>query len=436
MRLKKIISQETQPELLTIGGFNVVRLNNSASINQLKNTDFHAIIIEDTKLSENIYSNDRLYLKPLFLSNPSTAQADGHFNESNPSTIVQKIEFITKNTLPFANLEVPQNAEDKFITKLLRYAISRNVSIEPQNSRKNIIGYNIPLASMFSYKKESLLLMKTLDKYEKEGLFRKKIKDKINVCIDCQSSYLNFSETCSNCHSLDLKTESLIHHFRCAYIGPESDFTKDNKLICPKCDKQLKHIGIDYDKPSEINICNDCNHKSQDSKMKAKCVDCQKDNDLDQLQTITISSYIPTETGKSFALKNHKNTKVEVAETQHSFLTHISAFNIIKSHEEKRNNGRNFELNISIEEHLLSNLSANHRASFTSEIAQIVHSYLSENDLICIDQKTIKVLMLSYDKNEIHEFIDVIDFNLKKLISHNCETVQNPVTITLNVLQS
>ena len=29
-------------------------------------------------------------------------------------------------------------------------------------------------------------------------------------------------------------------------------------LICPKCHKKLRHIGVDYDRPAVVYTCNDC----------------------------------------------------------------------------------------------------------------------------------------------------------------------------------
>ena len=29
-------------------------------------------------------------------------------------------------------------------------------------------------------------------------------------------------------------------------------------LVCPKCNRQLRHIGVDYEKPSKLFTCFNC----------------------------------------------------------------------------------------------------------------------------------------------------------------------------------
>ena len=130
----------------------------------------------------------------------------------------------------------------------------------------------------------------------------------------------------------------MIHHFRCAYIGPESDFRKNDFLQCPKCNHKLKHIGIDYDKPSEIHTCKNCNHKSQETKMKAKCIDCRKENELDQLSTYSIFNYTPTEKGRQLAKQEFtsKNLIVKSHSTSSNFIIPFSAYNLLRKHEIKK----------------------------------------------------------------------------------------------------
>jgi len=246
--------------------------------------------------------------------------------------MVQRIEIIHKSIENYEDNSLPEDSSLKLLAKLLRYLFSRNLMLAPVNTRLSNIGYDFPLISDMSVESDPLFIMNILNGYSKQNFFSKVPLDKINICYDCQSSYLNFSECCTKCNALDLETEELVHHFRCAYVGPQSDFLRDAKLICPKCDHQLKHIGIDYDKPSEIHTCKSCNHSSQETKMKAKCVDCQKENELEQLVTHEIFQYNPTDKAKSFANQSHKSDSFFNDEKElESNTMNYGAYNLIKS---------------------------------------------------------------------------------------------------------
>ena len=72
---------------------------------------------------------------------------------------------------------------------------------------------------------------------------------------------------CPKCKIKKLFSEYSIHHFVCGYVGPESDFFQDKKLICTKCNRELRHIGVDYDKASIITECKN-GHVFQDLMLK------------------------------------------------------------------------------------------------------------------------------------------------------------------------
>jgi hypothetical protein len=61
---------------------------------------------------------------------------------------------------------------------------------------------------------------------------------------------------CSHCHSVNVKSENIIHHMLCAYVGPISDFEEKNGgYVCPKCYRALN----ENDRDSEIvGICYTC----------------------------------------------------------------------------------------------------------------------------------------------------------------------------------
>jgi GGDEF domain-containing protein len=93
----------------------------------------------------------------------------------------------------------------------------------------------------------------------------------------------------------------MIHHFVCAYIGPEGDFKKQQNLVCPKCLKPLKHIGVDFDRPSTVYQCRHCQKNSQETDVDAICIHCGKRSLPENLIKKTLKEYQLTSFGEHSA---------------------------------------------------------------------------------------------------------------------------------------
>lgn len=124
-----------------------------------------------------------------------------------------------------------------------------------------------------------------------------KFVERIHLCPMCQSDQLIFAECCTNCKSSNLKEEDMIHHFRCANIAPEREYIYDGDLRCPKCKKFLRHIGIDYDRPSKVQTCNDCGTTQLHSEMKVICAACGHSTQPHKLTPYDIEEYTFTPKG-------------------------------------------------------------------------------------------------------------------------------------------
>ncbi len=440
MRLQKVISN-ISAEQLNIGPYRMVRISHSKYIQNLDPSSIDGIFVDNISCLKEVLMNDDLYLKPLFYLGITNRQCDGSHNDINDPSIIGKIKVILQKINAYENLPLPTERKERLLTKIARYLISRNSSINPLNSRNSKIGYCYPLIEDLSIESDPLHIIKHLNQYTTEDYFQSKITDKVNVCYECQGSFLNFSECCTKCNSLDLTSEELVHHFRCAYVGPQSDFMKDEKMICPKCDHQLKHIGIDYDKPSEIHTCKSCNHSSQETKMKAKCVDCCKENELDQLSTFEICKYEPTEKLKSFATQSvQKSDFGDMQSSPSSEFLNMGAYNLLKSHESRRASSLNmapYEMIISIDNVLLAQLNHGMQKALTEELSMIIKPYLKDTDLIAVDNhKNIKILLIDYESDSEQKLVDVLHYNLNKMLVDNGWSDNQPINISLNSIKS
>lgn len=123
--------------------------------------------------------------------------------------------------------------------------------------------------------------------------------ERIHLCPECHSNHLLFIESCPKCNSSDIKQESVIHHFRCANVSPESTYNYDGQLRCPKCRQLVRHIGVDYDRPADIYSCTACGHTFLNSSMRVFCSDCSKTWKPSQLLPHNIELFRFTDEGIS-----------------------------------------------------------------------------------------------------------------------------------------
>jgi hypothetical protein len=114
----------------------------------------------------------------------------------------------------------------------------------------------------------------TLEQLNGMDLLRKEFFDRVHLCRSCKSSRLNTREECEKCRSSQIREASLVHHFNCAYQGPETEFQGSDGLVCPKCKRRLRHYGVDYDKPGFVIHCLDCHHQGAESVVGFRCADC------------------------------------------------------------------------------------------------------------------------------------------------------------------
>ena len=108
------------------------------------------------------------------------------------------------------------------------------------------------------------------------GILKRELYDKIVYCPYCDSANVSIHYCCPHCKSFDIKKSSLIEHIPCGYIEIEERFRKDDKLVCPRCRKELTRPDVDYRKAGVWCACNECG-KSFDIPVPAHfCRDCRK----------------------------------------------------------------------------------------------------------------------------------------------------------------
>jgi hypothetical protein len=107
------------------------------------------------------------------------------------------------------------------------------------------------------------------------GFLSREFFDRIHVCDRCGSSRLNVRQECTSCRGANIETTTILHHFRCVYHGPEPDFrAKDERLVCPKCSRELRHYSVDYERSGTAQRCACCGYTSTEPAIGFVCMDC------------------------------------------------------------------------------------------------------------------------------------------------------------------
>lgn len=116
--------------------------------------------------------------------------------------------------------------------------------------------------------------MDFLEKLAEANLLSRKIYNRVRMCPLCDDNHINIREVCAKCRSIDIIQTEMIHHFACGHVNEISAFKKGTDLICPKCNEVLRHIGLDYEKPTSHFKCNDCEFIFPDPVVEFQCLWC------------------------------------------------------------------------------------------------------------------------------------------------------------------
>ena len=274
---------------------------------------FDAIVVEMTEYmsTRNLVSKIRrhldqqVFIKPVFVLSSSqddisvlSHMIDGSIQHIDTiNTLVGKTNLINRR---LAKYDFSKNLayEDQRIFGFLAYIASRDIKeIAPFIDR---LGIYYPILSDTSEAfPEQRHFLNVLSKIEGQGYLHGNFVQSTYLCSDCLGDHLLYREVCPSCKSAHLHAEEIIHHFRCAHVAPLSKFRASNQisaaLECPKCQYELKHIGVDYDKPATMHYCNNCQSEFQQYAMMAKCTCCDRDQDVEHLIKKEIKKYALTD---------------------------------------------------------------------------------------------------------------------------------------------
>lgn len=364
------------------------------------------------------YSSADVFLIPIFYKHKVNSRllknTDGLFQGTISN---EKVVEIQSKINQLSRIR-PNTTDEQIAIQLLQYLYTREIQLLPQKSRFSKLMYQFPFIDLF-FQNDEFSIIRILQDLVSQGLLEAKLKDKIQLCHSCHDGILIFKETCPKCSSIDLVASDVIHHFKCAHIAPEKQFKNEENddLVCPKCDKHLRHIGIDYDKPSSIYHCQSCDADFQDAEVVAECHSCHKQNQVEELVEANIHDYTLTLKGQTVAEQGALK-KQDVDFSQSTVFSKLVQHEKIRSQKTKTTT---YLVELTFVSRIFNQLPSSRQAEYQAEILQIVKNYVWFDDHILFQGNQIKFMLLEHSKKECKEACNLLLDNLTILLQDNLD---------------
>jgi len=278
--------------------FSSERLSARGMHASLADGTFDAIVLNEPATVRNlsvVWTNKTLHLLPVIDmtgSLPNQADLDGSKISIEETDELDRLiqSFRERRAELHKDLVYTDDIGEKLIGRMFVSGGSLKPRYDPAS--KEHVSYNTVL-DFRSIEKEIKDLLA-------HGFVGGEFFDRFHFCDRCGSSHFNIREECNDCGSSQLKEEAYLHHFRCAYQGPESDFRHGDDLVCPKCRQELTHFSVDYDKPGTMMQCQSCAHATSEPGVGFVCMECEAHYDGDAVHTRDVYSYDLLEHGSDF----------------------------------------------------------------------------------------------------------------------------------------
>ena len=255
--------------------------------------------------------NPRTWLSLILLeeANPAEQYLSNGLWGQNYATLVQKFQLRQKAV----RLDAEASDAEKLISFLFMHP---KFELQPRKSPQHDCTFEYPLLNAWSIdRNEAIDWLKGI---KANGWIETvELNNRVRHCPDCHSGHLNYLDMCPQCQSIDIKLQSSLHCFNCGHIGQQEKFKKATSLMCPNCFSDLRHIGVDYDRPIENQHCVDCESIFIDAKVQAECLSCDEKSEIDDLDVYNIYTYKLSELGRKLVVngKQGANLTLETSES-------------------------------------------------------------------------------------------------------------------------
>lgn len=219
------------------------------------------------------------------------ARADVIARSRTPQAVLEAIAAVTPLALRVAALpRLPLGAE-RCSLLALTLAHTRNAPIAAAWSPAEPESIAFPLLAGIP------MTRALLEDMAETGLLRRRFFDRLFLCERCDSSRIHAREVCVSCRSSHLTEHPIMHHYPCGAQDAQPAFETEDGYRCPKCRKELRHYGVDYDKPGIVIVCAACRTTMAEPDASFVCVDCGHHTPSDRAARRDWFSYDLTQSG-------------------------------------------------------------------------------------------------------------------------------------------
>ncbi len=158
------------------------------------------------------------------------------------------------------------------VRNLLRYIMEHRVeSFEPVATD---VGYSYPEPEKL-LGTDSVDTASVLEALADMGIFERQLLESTLSCPECGAFHHSLKPVCPTCSSGRLLRGNVVEHLICGYVDFESEFSKKG-YKCPKCDKELKALGVDYRRAGIFYKCISCGRVSAIPVKRYVCGKCMR----------------------------------------------------------------------------------------------------------------------------------------------------------------
>ncbi|MGQ9721797.1 MAG: TackOD1 domain-containing metal-binding protein [Candidatus Jordarchaeum sp.] len=123
---------------------------------------------------------------------------------------------------------------------------------------------------------DTRVLLETLSRNK---ILNRKSFDSAIACPNCGSYKIRVRYRCPYCASFNVQKSNFIECFLCGAVDSEELFLgiyygEPDKYYCPKCEKELKGLGLDYRKIPAQNRCENCKKIFTEISVSVQCTEC------------------------------------------------------------------------------------------------------------------------------------------------------------------
>jgi CheY-like chemotaxis protein/Zn finger protein HypA/HybF involved in hydrogenase expression len=192
-------------------------------------------------------------------------------NHTGIRRIARSLHTVTSELRKRAHLSQRKLLLDKpYVKKILKQMIETKAPIKQQITSKIVYDQKVD---------EAIRDHSVLESLVETGFVIKEPTELTLSCSKCKSMNIAIHYRCQNCSNSNFIRSNVLEHTRCGHTDLEQNFeSADNRLVCPKCKKELKVIGVDYFKIESACKCKDCNNVFTMPVQQYSCADCGNSN--------------------------------------------------------------------------------------------------------------------------------------------------------------